>query len=858
MTATAPTTRDVSTPMLWVGSLVIVGIALCRAMTAHGRLAWWDLDATRVFLPETTITPAWSVILDAVVWLAVAVVGFALVKAEKRIALPAWGLVLVALGAVVYHGVFKVLPGGSMPSELAALEQRIGGSIQDTLGLAVDPGERVYGSFESLVRGSAWLAALVGGLALMLAVRADAALRRVAAAALLSLACVLVMKGGHQYFIEHAQTVADFEGNTEATLAAQGLQPGTPTAREFERRLRHPDATGWFGLSNVYGGVMAAMCVAALLIGRSLVRRIRIEGEFHGGLLPCIGFTLLALLGLLFANSRGALVAGMVGLIAALWILLSPGLARGRLGERLPRVLPLPLRPWLMPTRRHFGLVMLGVMALSFAAIIARGIIGEAIGELSLLFRWHYLIASVRIWLGSPLLGVGPGEFQSAYAAAKPAVNPEVIESPHSVFVDWISTLGIGGLCMGAVLGWMAWRIGVGAGRPAVEPIIDAEAETRRDRIALLLTIATAAGVSGYRQLVTTGGDEAIVRLLGIIGMLIAALLIARWLRVEPGARPIIRPAWIGLAGTAAVLLAHGQIEMVFTAPGASGWVLALLGVAAGGVTSGRARVKGGRSLALPIGGLLVAAGVGLLGWNALRWERELAGAAAAARPLTEVRAAVRALPTAEGRAEVDRLLGTIVEQVIPAAQPLDRATMEQLNGFIASYERSAQRAVAKRLLRAYLAEPSVPGPLRRAAGLWLAAGDVPRARAALGLVLIRFPDHSSSVASAAVLLEAIAEQTGERVDAEVAAAAWTRAHRLDPFAVRPAARLVGLETAHPGVVRALPEPRRGAPEHLDAASTSAAWARRALWNDEMLRLDPLKRMPDDERARLQGLAGEG
>lgn len=846
-------------PLLWLGSMVIVGVALIRIITPHSRLAWWDLDATRLILPETTITPAWSLILDAILWAAVAVVGFALVKAKRPIALPAWGLVMVAAGVAAWHGVFKPMPSVNIATDpaLALLESQLGMTISQALSVDASMLDQpVHGSMDSLVRASVWIASLAGSLALMLAARADAALRRVALAALLSVVCVLAFKGAHQFFIEHASTVADFEANAVERLAAQGLLPDSPTAREFERRLRHPDATGWFGLSNVFGSVMAASLLASLgLLAR--VWRSRTAGELGWvDLSAAAGLASLAALGLYCSQSKGAMVAFVVAAFLAGWLRWSPRLAAGRLGERLPAILPRPLRPWLMPTRRHAALISLSAFAIGLGAILVRGAIDESMSELSLLFRWHYLLASIRIWFEHPLLGVGPGEYQAAYAVAKMPMNPEVVESPHSVLIDWIATLSVGGVAMAVVLLWITWRIGLSSGRAVGESFEATQASRRGERLAMVAAIAGAIAFSSIRQQPTTGPADAIIRVLGCLAMLLAATFIARWLIAPPGRLAHARLGWVGVTGGALVLLLHGNIEMTFTTPGSVGWAMAFLGLAgAGPVAREPHRNRGG--ILLPIAASALVLATALQASHAMRWEQSLASAARVAHPLAEVRAAVGQLPSAAGQAEVDRLMGTILTSVIPAGARLDHDTMARLDQFIIQYEQATQRQVARGLLQAYLEEPSVAGPLRRAGGLWLAAGDLPQARAAAGLLLSRFPERGSAVAAASLLLDTIVQQTGDPADAKPAATAWARAHQQDPYAVQPAVRLVRLALAYPGSVDDRPTPRTSvlkAPAD-PTLTVSQAWAERALWNDDLLRLDPLKRMGEAERAWLEGIA---
>ncbi|HQR39835.1 MAG TPA: hypothetical protein PLF26_15715, partial [Blastocatellia bacterium] len=81
----------------------------------------------------------------------------------------------------------------------------------------------------------------------------------------ISVAAVLAFRGIEQVFIEHPGTVENFKRNRDAILAAQGWPPDSAMARGYERRLMQAEATGWFGLSNVYASFAAASSVATQL-----------------------------------------------------------------------------------------------------------------------------------------------------------------------------------------------------------------------------------------------------------------------------------------------------------------------------------------------------------------------------------------------------------------------------------------------------------------------------------------------------------------------------------------------------------------------------------------------------------------
>ena len=111
---------------------------------------------------------------------------------------------------------------------------------------------------------------------------------------------------------------------------------------------------------------------------------------------------------------------------------------------------------------RHGSAIAVVMVVGVFAAILARGLLVPEswLGERSLLFRWHYLVGAARITGEQALTGVGPDGFQGAYMMARLPRSPEEVTSAHSMFVDWISMLGVSGLAWAALVGILLWRAG--------------------------------------------------------------------------------------------------------------------------------------------------------------------------------------------------------------------------------------------------------------------------------------------------------------------------------------------------------------------------------------------------------------
>ena len=216
-------------------------------------------------------------------------------------------------------------------------------------------------------------------------------------------------------------------------------------------------------------------------------------------------------------------------------------------------------------------------------AIVARGVVGESVGELSLLFRWFYIEAASRIALDHPLLGVGPGGFKDAYAVAKNPISPENAASPHSVLFDAAATMG---LAVGA--GVLALVV-LAAQRAAGGLLRAAPAEEQAatfPRLALVAGPALAVVIGVRFELQSVGGLTLALALAWVLGL--AGWVALAWaMRRGPSGQAVL-----GAAAAALVLIAHGQIEMTPVLIGSASLWAAWLGVAVSfSVARGEAKI---------------------------------------------------------------------------------------------------------------------------------------------------------------------------------------------------------------------------------------------------------------------------
>jgi O-antigen ligase/tetratricopeptide (TPR) repeat protein len=598
----------------WIGLIAMVSIAAMRCVIEFVPDPYFDVDPAITPGSRGAAGPLVSLALDVTLLMscAAALLGEALAK--RRID---WRLlVIAAIGAipVIVHGV---------------------------------------GDLDDLWRGSCWLAAVIGAVAAAHLAR-DPAMRNTMLAVLLAAAVPVIARGAVQTLHEHAQTVATFRDNAEHILRQQGIEPGSPSAAIYERRLLQNQPLGWFITTNVFATMMAATMIISIGLVIAAVR-----ARLPGGWTGAIGLVgLAAAAGLGMTGSKGAIGVAAIGALLLLLPMISMPIQR-------------------VMSSRFGGWVVIALIALVLLSVIARGTLlpeGFA-GDKSLLFRWHYMAASARIIAQEPLVGTGPDHFQQFYTLHRVPRNPEEVASAHSVFIDWLATLGLGGgAAWTAVAIVMLYRAGRSASS-APHPIHDSHPDPQRQQIVACIFASLALIFALAIEWNVISSDPVIImsRVLGVLGFLAIAVMAQRIAERAPG--PLVH--W-SLAAGAITLMMHSQIEMTLTQPNAAVWGLMLLGAAA---ASEKEQCGSPR---LWIGAVASAALVALSVWIAAAgltplWKQHLAmrHAAESLRPIGAMRWNLnQALSARDSRARLDAM-GRIVVAAEHAEIPLAMSDLE-------------------------------------------------------------------------------------------------------------------------------------------------------------------------------------
>lgn len=779
----------------WGGWCLILACVFARAMAGVETLPCWDGDPTRMVPVLSGLTPAASQAIDVCIMAATGVVMLGEVLAGTGVMFGWAGLVFAGTAGVCMHAF--VIHSGDL---------------------------------EHMRLGSTWIAAMFAGLAGMHACR-DQGLRRVTLAAVFGLVMMLTAKGALQVMVEHRQTWDTYRRDPEAFLQSQGWSKDSAAARTFERRLRQPEATGWFGLANVFATFAAAGLIA--LTGWSIAgwRRIRDnEAPLADGWAALLSLgAIAAAVALWMAGSKGGLTVAGIGLsLLAGRMLLERQVARAQL--------------WRL-TSRVAGLLAIALVVSAVGALLLRGVLGTRMGELSLLFRWYYVEAATRVLLSHPITGVGPAGFKDAYMLAKPALSPEEVQSPHSVMFDYAATLGVFGLAWVAVfVGWV-YRLGV-ALVAGPESGLVSTATSRQERWGVVLLACLPTIVGAFIELPIGTPESAAARMIGLSAWIGVGFAVLELLRCDANVR------WVAALAALAVAV-HAQIEVTPVWGGSA--CLAMVLVSAAGAGAGR----GARGLGAfaAVAALAIAAAWAVLGLRPMvSWERGLRDAAAMVAPAARINERTTAVASAGGKtADGDTMerISSDLGQMLGQAAPRNPV---EFDGAFATLLATRAEAAADRLAatasdtrrhlptqdaicRAYLLAAQAQGKLGhqdRADALAQRAADVAKATTSWEP---RSPSAFSLLGTTlATWAELSTDPAQRRRNLEAAIEAWTAAAALDPFGLTFPLRIFKTEL------------------DLGRRDRARVWAERVLRADESQRLDPLKRLTSKEREEVEGI----
>jgi hypothetical protein len=799
------------------GVLALLFVLCLRVLVSFDPIPGWGGDPLELEAPIIGLTPMGSLIIDAITLTASALILLAM--SRRGCALPNWQTLCLAGGAVAVALHARVLAGASLIN---------------------------------LVTGSSWLAAFTGAFAGVQAAR-EPRLRSLMVATLLGLIAPLVIKGAVQYYIEQPESFKMFLSDKERILSANGWTVDSPMARAYQRRLEQPEATGWFGMSNVFATLAAASIAAlaglsAVLAGRRKRgpgQRAADPGQSMARAFLAIGCGLAAV-GVYLAGSKGGYATTALGIGLLVLAALAtrskvfgaphaedPSKRRGVRGNGVSLAGPL---------------VAIAMPVVALGAVALRGLLGERLHELSLWFRWFYLETAARVFVKHPLLGTGPDGFKDGYMLLKPAISPEDVSSPHSIFFDLGARLGVGGLLLGVLLVAWLWR----AGKSLLPRTVDSSpswAALEHGPRLLLVVIAAATAAAAILEQPAATLTSTLVRAGGLAGFMMIGVGVLHAMRSRAAMAAFGNTA-VAVAAVAA--LTHCQIELTGVTPGANLWVFLLLACAAAigdppCAPAGRS-ARGLVASALVVGMLILLVPFGIV--PVARWDLAMREAYRLVEPVSGL--ALRADAIAQGK---------------PLPGDTAASLADDLSKELAISVTPAQILQASSELRYTRASAALKGPMAVAMEVWPSDSETYHAAARLMLQLAVMESragHAGQAGKYAERAEVLAQSYCASRPPSPAQLAWLGMIRRGWYEFdHKADHLSGAVEAWKKAAELAPhEPLYAAQlartyALLKQPEEAATWAGRALSINEEVRLDPLRQFsPRDERELRQLLGG--
>ncbi len=231
-----------------------------------------------------------------------------------------------------------------------------------------------------------------------------------------------------EQYSENEHLIEFYEQDPDVTLAQHRIAPNSLEHFQFEHRLYSKDISGFFTTSNSAGSfaLLASFAAIALLIERYRNHKSA-ELEFVW-LITCGIAVAVVIFGLVITKSKGAIIASLFA--AAMFVIY------------------LCLGNWLKAHKKAVLFICLLLALAGTWAVVWYGLAhdGRLPGGNSMLVRWQYWRASVKMYADHLLTGVGPGNFAHFYPHYKPASALESVADPHNFLLSILTQYGPIGL----------------------------------------------------------------------------------------------------------------------------------------------------------------------------------------------------------------------------------------------------------------------------------------------------------------------------------------------------------------------------------------------------------------------------
>lgn len=239
---------------------------------------------------------------------------------------------------------------------------------------------------------------------------------------LASLGIVASFQSADQFFIENDLLIQQYQDDPDAMLQQFGIEKNSFNNILLEHRLYSKDVRSFFTTGNSAGSFAIFTSFAAIALLAEMLKNRKSFPKFSGNRALAVLLLAFILLGLLLTHSKGAITAFFLAVVIFFFLMRSK---RPKLSKNI-----------------ILAACLVGVLALAYAAALYGLRTGRLPGGNSMLVRWQYWNASVKMFLDNHFLGVGGGNFSSYYPQYKTPSAPETVSDPHCFVLSILTQYG--------------------------------------------------------------------------------------------------------------------------------------------------------------------------------------------------------------------------------------------------------------------------------------------------------------------------------------------------------------------------------------------------------------------------------
>jgi hypothetical protein len=242
-----------------------------------------------------------------------------------------------------------------------------------------------------------------------------------------ALGIVSAYQCAEQFFVSNKMMIEQYKQAPQTLLEPLGIRAGTFAQMLFEHRLYSRGIRGFFTTSNSAGSfaLLASFAAVALFIDKLRNRKSGAPGSRR--LLVAGVAVAIVILSLFITRSKGAIAASLIAAAMFAAYLLA--------GD------------WLKTHRKAIFIVCLLLVLAGGSLVVLYGVKrGGLPGGNSMLVRWQYWRACVKMYTEHPLAGIGPGNFVFLYPHYKTPSALETVSDPHNFVMSVLTQYGPLGL----------------------------------------------------------------------------------------------------------------------------------------------------------------------------------------------------------------------------------------------------------------------------------------------------------------------------------------------------------------------------------------------------------------------------